>query len=211
MDKRQLKIIFLTVFIITFALVAYALVFSSSKKAQLQQQSQPQVIAQTFAEVKPSPKTTTILAPNGKMDLVVKEEKSGDSMIDTFSVSDASGGPQTQIYSETLPQGTAITIPYNTFSPDNKYIFLKRTNSSGFVYFALRTDGKPIIGSEQTVDFVSLFREKYSAQYSVTDVTGWGGMTLIVLNVNKADGSLGPSFWYDVTSNSFIPLATRFN
>lgn len=211
MDKRQFKVLFLTVFIIAFALVAYALVFSSSKKAQLQQQSQPQVIAQTFAEVKPSPKTTTILAPDGKMDLVVKEEKSGDSMIDTFTVSDASGGPQTQIYSETLPQGTTITIPYNTFSPDNKYIFLRRTDSSGFTYFALRTDGKSVVGTEQTVDFVSLFKEKYSAEYTITDVTGWGGMTLIVINVNKTDGSQGLSFWYDVASNSFIPLATRFN
>lgn len=167
-------------------------------------------IPQTFADIKPGPKTSTILAPNGKMTLIVKEErgKNGES-IDTFSTKKDTG-ETVEIYTEVLSEGVSISVPLNTFSPDNKYIFLKRTTQSGDTFFVLKTDGTLFKNNEKTIDFVSLFNQKYP-ETKASDVTGWGGMTLIVVNVNKPDGRVEHSYWYDVTSNSFIALSTRFD
>ena len=55
-----------------------------------------------------------------------------------------------------------------------------------------------------------LFAQKY-ADYKITDVTGWAAPTLLVVNTDKLDGTVGPSFWFDVASLSFTRLSTRFN
>lgn len=206
MDKHRSNL--LLAFCIVLAVTAAAIIVWSYRVSSKPQQTQ--TIPQTFADINPGPKTTTILAPNGLMSLVINEETSKGTITDTFSVSDANGGPQKQIYSETLAEGTTITVPYNTFSPDNKYIFLRRNSPTEQGYFVLKTDGTPFKNAEKTIDFVSLFNSKYP-NTPASDVTGWGGMTLIVVNVEKPGGGVDRSYWYDVASNSIIPLSTRFN
>lgn len=205
---RQSK--FLIILCLVLALIGVLIAVNFYIGKPQPQQSGTKPIPETFADINPGPKTTSILAPNGRMTLFVTEGKASSGVTDTFSVS-VDSGPQTQIYSETLAEGVTISVPYNTFSPDNKYIFLKKSGPAGITYFALRTDGKPIVKDSQTVDFLSLFNSKYPGEFKVTDVTGWGGMTLIVLNTDKPNGSIGPSFWYDAASDSFISLSTRFN
>lgn len=201
----KLLLIFCLVLVITGVLLVANFYLGRS------QPSSTKSIPQVFADINPGPKTTTILAPNGKMTLVVKEERVKDGVIDTFSTQDEKAPSATQIYSETLPKGTLISVPFNTFSPDNKYIFLKKTAPNGVTYFVLKTDGTVFAKDEKTIDFLSLFKEKYPDDHSVTDVTGWGGINLIVVNTDKPDGTISHSFWYDVASNSFIQLSTRFN
>lgn len=163
-----------------------------------------------FADINPGPKISTILAPNGKMSLIVKEEKGKDGQVtETFSAQTDTKGT-VDIYSEVLATGDSISVPFNTFSPDNKYIFLKRTSATGITYFVLKTDGTDFKDNEKTIDFVSLFNQKYP-EAKASDVTGWGGMTLIVVNVDKPDGTVEHYYWYDVSSNSFIALSSRFN
>lgn len=200
----------LLIFCLILALIGVLIVmnFYIAKPGSVNSGGGSQVIPQSFADITPGPKTTTILAPNGKMNLIVKEEKTKDGTVDTFySQTDSSG--QVQIYTETLAAGTTISVPYNTFSPDNKYIFLKKTTPTGVSYFVLKTDGTAFKNSEQSIDFVSLFNSKYP-DATASDVTGWGGMTLIVINHNNPDGTVKNSFWYDVASNSIIPLSTKF-
>lgn len=161
------------------------------------------------AEVVPGPKTVTILAPNGKMNLIVKTVKEKSGTKETFFTQDIKTGREVEIYSEEL-SGSEILIPYNTFSPDNKYIFLKKTGPGGVGYFVVKTDGTNFSNDQKTADFLSLFNAKYP-DHKVTDATGWGGVGLIVVNTDLAKGGQDHSFWYDVASNSFIQLASRFN
>jgi hypothetical protein len=87
---------------------------------------------------------------------------------------------------------------------------LKETNSAQTSYFVLTTSGAPVTKDAQTLDILSLFTAKYP-NYTITDATGWAGPTLVVINTNKSDGGIGPSFWFDAGSQSFIQLSTRFN
>jgi hypothetical protein len=147
------------------------------------------------------PKLTTVGSPDGKMSLAMKEE-GDDSVLYTFLLKDEGTGLVKQIFTKTASVGATLTIPFNTFSPDNKYVFLKETYGGKNSYIL------PLNGEE--INFSDLFANKYE-DFLITDVTGWGGINLIVINTDKVDGGVGPSFWFDVTSKSFIRLSNRFN
>jgi len=153
---------------------------------------------------------TTVGSPDGKFSLNMKQEKGKDATTYTFLMTDETSGVQKEIYSQTVLTGTTLSIPTNTFSSDDKYIFLKETSLTATGYFVLASSGVPITKDIQTLDISGLFTTKYQ-NYVISDVTGWAGPTLVVINTNKNDGSLGPSFWFDVASRSFIQLSTRFN
>lgn len=210
MVLRQSKLLLTLCFLLALAgaVIGVTLYFGKQKAVS---QNGTKAIPPSFADVIPGPKTTTIEAPNGKMSLIFKEEKTKDGTVDTFSTQADGSTTSIQIYSETLAAGTTLSVPYNTFSPDNKYLFLKRTSTAGVDYFVLKTDGSDLSKDEKSIDFMNLFNQKFSDNHLATDATGWGGMNLIVINTDNPDGSVSHSYWYDVTSNSFIPLSTRFN
>ena len=147
-----------------------------------------------------------ILAPNGKMTLTTKEKKEEGAVIYTFSVSDSENGVSKEIFTKTLSVGDRLEVPYNTFSPDNKYIFLEETSSGGVNYFVVSTAADGAI-----FNVSDLFKEKLSSDFVITDVTGWGGVNLLIVNTDKAGGGIGPSFWFEPPSRSFIRLSTRFH
>ncbi len=196
MDNLRSKFIILACFVISAASVFYILKANQNVGSSQRPSYAPPV---AIAE---SPVSTTIDSPDGKKKLTVKEEKGKETKTYTFSVLDLATGFYKDIFNKTVPTATTLSIPLNTFSPDDKYIFLKETSGDTFTYFV------PLEG--QTLDILSMFAEKHP-DYKITDVTGWGGMTLIVVNTDKKDGGQGPSFWFDVTSKSFIQLNNRFN
>jgi len=149
----------------------------------------------------PNPSQATMVSsPDGTATLTMREKKSEGNVIYTVTLSDKDG-IQKEIFIKTLPQGASLSIPFNTFSPDNKYVFLKEVNSGQTDYFVIAPSG--------ALDISGPFREKYP-DYEIADVTGWGGINLVVVNAEKKSGGRGPSFWFDVGSKSFIQLSHSF-
>ena len=155
------------------------------------------------------PGETTVGSPDGKMTLKMQENKGREGVTYIFWILAADGSTK-EVFRKTLPPVSSLSIPFNTFSPDNKYFFLKQNDPGGASYFALSTSEIPITKDSPTLDIGSLFTAKYP-NYKISDMTGWGGLTLIVINTDKAEGGEGPSFWFDVSSGSFIQLSSRFN
>jgi len=153
---------------------------------------------------------TTVGSPDGKWALKMKGEKGKENVVYVFSILSSSDGSQKEIFRKTVPTTSIMSIPVNTFSPDDKYIFLKEMGVGGTGYLVFSVSGAPLVKDTLTVEISGLFADKYP-DYKITDVTGWGGVNLIVINTDKSDGSLGSSFWFDVASRSFIKLSTRFN
>lgn len=202
MDKHQFRIIILACLAISGVLVFYIL-FSRKQTPQPQNLSYVPLIA----KAQPS-QVTTVESPDGKFTLAMKEEK-GRETVHKFSISGDTPGDQ-EIFSKTASSNSTLSIPANAFSPDNKYVFLKEEEPAQTNYFVLTTSGAPIAKDAQTYDISSLFAAKYP-NYKITDVTGWGAVNLIIVNVDKNEGGQGPSFWFDVGSKSFIRLTNRFN
>ncbi len=164
---------------------------------------------QVLTEASPSPEPTLFAnSSDGEIDLEMNQTKSADTITWTLTASEAQEAAK-NIWWQTLPQDTTISIPFNTVSPDNKYLFLKQTEPDKTSYLVLTVSGEPIISETQTIEFAELFESEYP-EYIITEVTGWGGINLIVFNTDKAEGGIGPSFWYDVASRSFIRLSNRF-
>lgn len=156
------------------------------------------------------PSETAVGSPDGKFTLMMREEKGKENVTYSFRITASADGTQKGIFTKTVPVGTTLAIPQNTFSPDDKYVFLKETSSGGTQYIVLSASGVSLNKDGQTLEISSLFEAKYP-DLKITDATGWGGMTLIVFNAEKKDGGQGSSFWFDVTGHSFIQLSSHFN
>ena len=152
-----------------------------------------------------------IISPDEKYTLNVKKKGlPGGLVTQTFYIKSDKDENPVEIYERESAADDLISVPENTFSPDNKYIFLKYGDSGKTRYIVLRTDGAELKEGIQSVEIESLFSEKHS-DYIITDVTGWGGYTLIVVNTDTIAGQTGPSWWFDLTNFSFIRLSSRFN
>ncbi len=158
----------------------------------------------------PEDSQSSILAPDGAMTLLSENKSLADGSVNqTFSVT-IGDKKAVEIYSINSLNNNLIVVPYNTFSPDNKYIFLRTLNLSGDEYIVMRTDGKNILEESKTVPVIESFNQKFQ-NLVVTDVSGWGGNNLIIVNTDLKEGGIGPSFWFDISNFSFIQLGSRFN
>lgn len=146
---------------------------------------------------------TSMDSPDGKLTLMMKTVKNQNEIIYSFTVSGK------EIFTKTTDLSTVISIPGNSWSPNNKYVFLKESGSSGPAFFALSATVLSSEQNDQTANITNLFSQKYP-DLSIGDVTGWGGMNLIIVNSAKSDGSRGPSFWFEMPGRGFIQLSTRF-
>ena len=142
-------------------------------------------------------------SPDGKATLTMKTTTDKNSITYFFSTSNL-------IYTKITTKDDVFSIPFNTWSPDKKYVFLKETKGSTTNFLLLNATGAPFKDNSQFINVSDVFAQKLPI-YTLTDTTGWAAGTLLIINTNKADGSEGPSFWFDLSSSTFIQLSNRFN
>lgn len=145
----------------------------------------------------------SVSSPDGKFMLVMKKTKNGNEVDYSFTVSGR------VIFERTVDSSVSFSIPANTWSPDNKYVFLKETDATNINFFVLSAAKDPSLQNDQTANISGLFSKKYP-DLTIGDVTGWGGINLVIVNSEKSVGVRGPSFWYYAPSPSFTQLSTRF-
>lgn len=163
-----------------------------------------------LAEPSPSPEIVlTGQSADGKISMAMNQKIKADKATWTLSVSNAQETAKI-IWSETLPLDTTVSIPFNAVSPDNKYLFLKQKGPDKTRYLVLTTTGAAMANGSQTLEFSGQFNSNFP-DYKIIEVTGWGGINLIVFNTDKISGGIGPSFWFDLSGQSFILLSNRFN
>lgn len=209
MDKRPTSLTILAIVAITAIGVVFVL-NSQIQKSKEAPPSLPKVTSYAPREAKANPnQETEVGSPDGKMTLIVKEEKGKEAATFIFLVTIKATGIQKEIYREVGEDGS-ITIPFNTFSPDNKYFFLKKEVGGKTSYFVLSTAGIPLTKDSAFMEFSNSFENAYP-DYNIDEATGWGGLSLIVINTKKVNGGEGPSFWVDVPSGKFTQLSSHFN
>lgn len=159
---------------------------------------------------KPAVATFSQLSPDGtkKVDMTVTTETSGNKTY-RFTVADANGDNPQLIYSTTLPSNESMSIPYNTFSPDDRYVFLNHSINDASEAWIFRADGNPVSGQTEYDNATALFKTKINPTIAQT-ATGWASDTLLVILTYNQDGSEGTSYWFEVPSTAIIPLATQF-
>ena len=155
----------------------------------------------TVVEAKPEATEATMISPDGKETLTVKKEVGETQTVNNINTT---GG---LYYTKTLPNSGSLTVPFNTWSPDNKYLFLKEEGENAN-YLVFSSTGKPFSDGSDFLSVTEAFAKKVEG-YRLSEVTGWAAPTLIVVNTTDENGEKA-SFWFDITNQSFIRLSSKF-
>jgi hypothetical protein len=202
MENHRTKI-FAVLFV--FAFIFGGIYYWQKSKAVIPVNLPPQVSLASVESNVPTSNELETRAPNGKGSLLVKEVKVAEGINKIFYYIDEKGA-RNEFFSKVVPAGLELNVPYNTFSPDNSYMFLEEKQGDRSRYFALKT--KPDSLPQEVVYFNELFNGKYP-ELTIESATGWGGMTLVVINAHDTEGSKY-SFWFDASTGRFIALNNRF-
>lgn len=141
-------------------------------------------------------------SPDGTKKLVMRvvHEASGSSQY-IFTAMDKNGENAVRVY-ETRLVGGSFSIPFNTWSPDDRYFFIQKNTGEALVF--TRT-GDPVTQTEQLLDVKEDFTKGQRSD-SYTEVTGWASPTLLIINTTNPEGKKGSSYWYEVPSKAIIQL-----
>jgi len=201
------KIFLLALFILAIFLVGtdYYLVVYRQNSSQSPKTSQisPTPMPETAIPIVEASQNTSVDSPDGSVTLSMKIAKNDSGVTYSFLTSGRI------IFEKIVNPSISFSIPANTWSPDNKYVFLKEVGPAYVNFFVLLAAKDSSQQDDQTASIAELFAKKYP-NLTIEDVTGWGGINLVIVNSNNTDGSRGPSFWFDAPSHSFIQLSTRF-
>lgn len=151
--------------------------------------------------------TAAQISPDGTKKLNMKKTSKTDGTSDyVFTVTDGSGENGHEIYTATLPTSESFSIPFNTWSPDDKYFFIQKNGTGALVFPAA---GEPVNTDQKYLDTTEIFTDKIK---TVTPklVTGWASYALLIVNTVKEDGGTGPSYWFEVPSKTIIELSSQF-
>ncbi len=157
----------------------------------------------------PNPQEQSQISPDGKKVLTMRIKTNEDfTKTYTFISSNADGTDQKTIYLVTY-SADSMSIPFNTWSPDNKYVFIKHTSPLGSDAIVLKANGEPVTESESAINTTLLFKDKI-ANNIYDDTTGWASETLLIINTKTSEGAQGTSYWFEIPSKAIIPLSTQF-
>lgn len=121
--------------------------------------------------------------------------------------SDVLGANKKLLFSKSLEAGENISLPPNSWSPDNNFLFISdwKSNNPGALVF--KASGEQFANGEPYLDISSLFAQQKRA-ITIRDITGWDSPTLIHVQTWEDPSTKGPNFWFDVESKAFLQLAS---
>lgn len=156
----------------------------------------------------PSVSTTEQISSDGTKKMTMKEIKSGTTTSYTFTLSDIPTKTSSTIFFQTIATTSAMSIPFNVFSPQNTYFYLEQNDGGKKHFLVFHSSGENFAGGYKYLDVTQMFGS-YSSDYHTPLATGWGDDGLLVINA-KSNSGQNASFWFEVASEHFIPLANYF-
>lgn len=150
------------------------------------------------------------ITPDGTKEVVMRiTPNQDDTQTFSFYARDTGGDNERLILSKALDYTRKMEIPYNAWSSDNQYFFVKEDSEEGKKIFAFKANGEPFSSEEPYFDVTDLFK-KQNTGYNFDEATGWASESLIIVNTTKDDGAKGSSYWFEVPSKAIIQLSTEF-
>lgn len=151
----------------------------------------------------------TVHSPDGARKVVLKTQPLSEGQMNyVVTTSDMNGSDRHGIYEATLKEGSEIVLSPNSWSPDNKFVFIK-TNKEGVIgALVFQQDGSSCADGTMYIDVSSIFNEQFSDR-TIRDISGWDDSALLHVMTFNTDNTVGFSYWFDIWGKSFIQLAHR--
>lgn len=191
---------YFAIFLLILAFVGVLFFTNSEKLTSLSQQSP--ILIKPVAPT-PAVQNTEVHSSDGEMNLIMQKQKQNDGLTTySFFTSDIAGNNKKLIFEKTAVVGVSMEIPHNSWSPDNKYVFLKENKPDSFDFFVFNASAENFSSSEKYIDVMPRFAES-KIKYEMKDITGWDSPTLLHAK------TFGPSYWFDITTKAFLQLTRR--
>lgn len=195
--KIKISIFILILTLLTFFTTAE---LNNKKNKTLTTSAAPPVITPIETE-----STNSMNSPDGTKTLTIEKRNN----FYTIFVTSNSDNKKVQIFKKEKINSSQLEIPYNTWSPDNFYFFLKEKNAAVDNYLVFQSSGELFLNNLSYLSIQEPF--KLSApSFTIEEVTGWAAPNLIIVNAKQSDSSNKASFWFEVPSQSLIQLGTYF-
>lgn len=134
-----------------------------------------------------------------KLKMFITKSSSGSATY-SFSTTNQTG-KTLPFFEKTTKFEETMSLPANSWSPNNKYFFIEDKNGYLTDYLVFKASGESFMAEEKYLNATVLFNQKVK-DYNLKSITGWDDPVLMsVRTVN------GPHFWFDITTQSFIQLA----
>lgn len=160
--------------------------------------------------VAPKVTETSQISPDGEKFVIMTATENSDGITAyQISTENADGTNKIQVYTQNLDSTRNMSVPYNTWSPDDKYFFVQENFGKDKRILVFQATGEPFSQEEPYLDAASIFKAKETGNI-FDEATGWASETLIIINTVKKDGSKGYSYWFEVPSKAVIQLSTDF-
>lgn len=202
-------------FIIIAAFLSTFLVWQSNKNIQEQFHVSLPILAENKTQTVISPTFNPILkidsasqvSPDGSKKLVMKTTHNTDGTLTyLFTTTDGLGTNEQQLYTTKIKRPENMSVPFNAWSPDNKYVFIKKNDNDALIF---KATGEPIASGEAYLTVLDVFTERIKKD-TISDVTGWASPTLLIINTTTLENTKGSSYWFEVPSKAIIQLASQF-
>ncbi len=150
------------------------------------------------------------ISPDGTKKVIMKVTRNNDNTATyDFSTTGENDANQQYVFTKTLDLPKSMTIPFNTWSPDNKYFFVQENAGGNKSILVFKATGEPFSDAEKYLDVANLFNQKNTGN-NFDEATGWASETLIIINTKKADNAKGFSYWFEVPSKIITQLSSEF-
>ncbi len=173
-------------------------------------QSMPYLPSPTPTPSAAQPAEKSWPSPDGHNILIMHTQLSSNHTVTyVFAVKTPDQTTEQVIFRKTVPSTVTMTIPFNSWSPDDKHFFIQEHDGDRIRTLVFNASGAAFKDGQIFEDITDFFSKKNS-KYTLGEVTGWASPIYVVVNARAADGSLASSFWFDISRQTFIPLATKF-
>lgn len=137
--------------------------------------------------------------------MTVTHNKDG-ALTNDFKTVDTSGDNLQTLYTATVSASESMRLPFNAWSPDDKYVFIEKNNGDALVFSAT---GEDIISGQKYIDVGDIFNAtKRNDLYLET--TGWASETLLIINTVTVDNAKAGSYWFEISSKAILQLSSQF-
>lgn len=148
-------------------------------------------------------------SPDGSKEVTMKVRTNSDATRTyIFTITDTTTQTTIPLYTTTFATDS-MSLPFNAFSPDNRYLFLNHNTKTGTEAWVFRADANPIAENVTYYNAKEIFDARNTGN-TYQEATGWASETLVIINTTLSDGSKGPSYWLEIPSKAVIQLSTEF-
>lgn len=193
-----MKLVSLGILLLVITLAAGGLIWKIPREIEV-----PPVVQEAPVFI-PEIDTGEVHSGDGVMNLTYTSTELEDGSTNyVFRVTKRSDNSQRELFSKTVGAGVKMELSENSWSPDNKQVFVVEKEGGITRYFVYKADGTKYKNGEEFLEILELWG-KSGIKYVLRMVTGWEGNDLLGVKTRTSDGSAGPTYWFVVSSRNFM-------